>query len=147
MVAAHEHLLTALGDPETVLLLLGLGVIGVCFELARGGILPGVAGALCIVLALGSPAARAFDVAGAGLVTGSLICLVLEATLRSRGVLTLVAAAAMLYGLLRIDRGLGWVAVGSALLFSILISFLLSAGVAARRSKLGILKNGDTVKL
>lgn len=145
-MAAHERLLTALGDPETVLLLLAVGVIGVCFELARGGILPGVAGAVCVVLALGSPAARTFDVAGMLLVACSFVCFVIEGTVRARGMLTLAGAASMLYGLLRIDRRLGWVAVGSALLFSILISFLLSAGIAARRSKLGILKNGDTVK-
>ncbi|HYA18854.1 MAG TPA: hypothetical protein VEF06_15375 [Bryobacteraceae bacterium] len=145
MLAAHERLLAALGDPEKVLLLLALGVIGVCFELSRGGILPGIAGAVCIVLALGSPAARTFDVAGAVLVAGSLVCFVLEATLRARGLFTLGGAAMMLYGLLRIDSHLGWLAAaGWALLFSILISFLLSAAVAGRRSKLGILKNGDS---
>lgn len=143
MLATHERLLAALRDPDAVLLLLAIGVIGLCFELSRGGILPGVAGPLCVVLALGSPGARTFDVAGMVLVAASLVCLVLEATLRTRGLLTLIAAATMSYGLLRIDARLGWIeAAAAALLFSVLIGFLLSAAVAARRNKLGIPRPG-----
>lgn len=146
MLPYHDRLVAALGDPDTVLLLLALGVIAVCIELSRGGILPGVLGAVLVVLALGSPAAKSFDVTGAVLVAASLVCFVLEATLRTRGLLTLAGAGSMLFGLLRIDKRLGWIAVVSAASFAILISFLLSAGAAARRSKLGILKNGDGVK-
>ena len=144
MLAMHDGLLAVLGDPDKVLLLLALGIIGICFELSRGGVFPGVAGGVCVVLALGSPAAKNFDVPGALLVAGSFICFVLEATMHLRGWLTLAGAGIMLYGLLRIDRHLRWVeAGGAALLFAILLSFLLSVAVAGRRSKIGILKNGD----
>jgi membrane-bound serine protease (ClpP class) len=147
MLPTHERILAALGDPERLLLLLAVGVLAVCLELSRGGILPGIAGAVCIVLALGSPAARNFDAMGVVLVAGSFVCFVLEATIRTRGALTLAGGGMVLYGLLRIDSRMGWfAAIASALIFSILISFLLSAGMAARRSKLGILKNGDRVK-
>lgn len=146
MLPNHDRLVAALGDPDTVLLLLALGVIAVCIELSRGGILPGVTGAVLIVLALGSPAARNFDVTGSILVAVSFLCFVLEGTLRTRGLLTLVGAGSMIYGLLKIDKHPGWIVVVAAVLFAILISFLLSVAAAARRNKLGILKNGDGVK-
>jgi membrane-bound ClpP family serine protease len=147
MPPMHERAVAALGDPQTVLLLLALGLIGVCLELSRGGILPGVAGAACIVLAVGSPAARSFDGVGDLLVAGSFICSVFEATIRTRGILALASAGLMLWGLLRIDPRIGWsLATAAAVLISSLVSFLLSVAVAARRSKLGILRNGDTVK-
>jgi membrane-bound serine protease (ClpP class) len=146
MSATHELLLTALADPSIALLLLGAGILGVCLELSGiGRILPGVLGSACVVLALGSPAARSFDVRGAALVAGSLVCFVCEATVRTRGLLSLGGAIALLVGLFMIDRRMGWaVAAVFAMVFSALISFLLAVAFAARRNKLGILKNRQT---
>jgi membrane-bound serine protease (ClpP class) len=139
------HQQNPLADPGLALLLLGAGVLGVCWELSRSGlIVPGVAGSVCIVLALGSPATVAFDVRGIVLVAVAILFFALEAALRSRGLLTLVGAAALMAGLLLLDRGLAWaLAAGAALLFSLLISFLLSVAVQARRSKLAILDRGE----
>ena len=142
----HGNLLAALADPNFVLTLLALGVLGVCWELSRAGlVVPGVVGSVLVVLALGSPAAKTFDVRGVVLVAASLVCFVAEAALRSRGLLTAGGMVAMMAGLRMLDGGIGWgMALATTGPFSLLISFLLSVAFEARRSKLGILEKGDT---
>jgi len=137
----QENLLNALANPGVALALLGLGVLGICWELSRGPlVVPGVAGSVCIVLA-----ARTFDVWGAVLVAVSLICLIAEAAWRSRGFLTACSSMALLAALMRIDPNIGLGAgLVAAIAFSLLIGFLLSVAFEARRSKLAILKKGDT---
>lgn len=142
----QENLLAALANPDIVLSLLALGVLGVCWELSRASlVVPGVAGSVLVVLALGSPAAGRLDVRGFVLLAVSLVCFVAEAATRSRGVLTSGGMVAMMAGLRMLDGRIGWVvALAAAIPFSLLISFLLSVAFAARRSKLGILGKGDT---
>lgn len=144
----RSAVMLALADPSATLLLLAAGVLGVCWELAVSGLIaPAVAGSVCIVLALNSSAAATFDRWGVALLASALCFFALEAVLRSRGVLTLAGASSMMAGLLLIDRPMGWVtALGAAIAFSLLLSFLLSVAVAARRSKLAILGKGDTAR-
>ncbi len=131
---------------ENLLVLLALGVLGVCWELCRAPlIVPGVVGSVCIVVALASPASRTFDVWGLALVALSLVCFAAEAAVRSRGLLTVGGWLAMMCGVRLMDAGLGWgIPLLTTIPMSLLISFLLSVAFEARRSKLGILEKGDT---
>jgi membrane-bound serine protease (ClpP class) len=96
-----QSLLNVLSDPNIVYLLLMGGVIGLYFEFAHPGVfLPGVAGAICLLLALAS-----FEVLPVNL-SGFLgiVMLIAEAFVTSYGVLGLGGVIAFVVGsLLFID--------------------------------------------
>jgi membrane-bound serine protease (ClpP class) len=141
----RDRILAAIATPSSALLLLGCGILGVCGELAYTGLfVPGVLGAVCILLSLNSPAAAAFDLRGVALLAAALCLLALEAFRRAHGLLTAAGACLAVAGLILLRAGIAWpVALAAAALFAPLIAFLLSVAVAARRNKLAILEKGD----
>ena len=100
-----QSLLNILSDPNIVYLLLMGGVIGLYFEFAHPGVfLPGVVGAICLLLALASFEVLPVNLSGFLLVLLGVAMLIAEAFVTSYGVLGLGGVIAFVIGsLLFID--------------------------------------------
>ncbi|HUO06133.1 MAG TPA: nodulation protein NfeD [Candidatus Binataceae bacterium] len=100
-----QQLLNVLSDPNIVYLLMMAGLIGLYFEFAHPGVMfPGVAGAICLLLALASFEVLPIDLTGLLLIFLGVGMLVAEAFVTSYGVLGLGGVTAFVIGsLLLID--------------------------------------------
>lgn len=128
---------SVLADPAAALLLLAIGVLGICAELSlRSFIVPGVAGAACIVLSLNALIAEPEGGRGLVLLGASLGLLAVSAYQNSPLLPGMIAAAAMLAGVRIVAPGMNpAAAIAGSVAFSLLIGFLLSVAAAARRAK------------
>ncbi|GAP36153.1 NfeD family protein [Piscinibacter sakaiensis] len=98
-VDARTRLLAVLGHPNVALLLLTIGVYGLLFEfLAPGSGVPGVVGALSLLLGLYALSVLPLDLAGVALLLLGLALLVAEGFAPSFGVLGLGGALAFMLG-------------------------------------------------
>lgn len=139
----RDRVLLATADPNIALLLLVLGALGIYFEFhAPGMVLPGVTGAILVLLGLTSLAMLPIDWLGAALMIMGLAFFVLEAKFATHGVLTTGGAIALALGaVMLIDTNvpalrIRWsTAIGLALPFALITSWLLSIAVRARRNK------------
>lgn len=94
-----QQLLNTLADPNLVYLLLMAGVLGLYFEFAHPGVfLPGVVGAICLLLALTSFEVLPINLAGLLLIFLGVMMLASEAFVTSYGVLGLGGVAAFVIG-------------------------------------------------
>jgi membrane-bound serine protease (ClpP class) len=97
----RSRFLSIIADPNVALILLTLGVYGLVFEFANPGfVLPGVAGAICMLIGLFAMQLLPINYAGLGLVVLGLACLVAEAFLPTFGVLGFGGIAAFAIGAL-----------------------------------------------
>jgi membrane-bound serine protease (ClpP class) len=139
----RERVMQAIADPNIALLLVVLGALGIYMEFhAPGMVAPGVAGAILVLLGLTSLEMLPIDWLGAALMILGLTFFVLEAKFATHGVLTTGGAVALVLGaVMLIDTNvpelrIHWTtAIGLALPFALITSFLLSAAVRARRNK------------
>jgi len=124
-----QRLLNTLADPNLVYLLLMAGIVGLYFEFAHPGVyLPGVAGAICLLLALGSFEVLPISLAGLLLLLLGVALLIAEAFVTSYGVLAVGGVTAFVIGSLllidsaqtdlRINRGM---IAGAAIAMSAII--------------------------
>src|SRR5215467_12895877 len=104
-MTAGQSILNILSDPNIVYLLLMGGLIGLYFEFAHPGVyLPGVAGAICLLLALASFEVLPVNLSGFLLILLGIAMLIAEAFVTSYGVLGLGGVIAFVIGsLLFID--------------------------------------------
>jgi membrane-bound serine protease (ClpP class) len=104
-MTAGQSILNILSDPNIVYLLLMGGLIGLYFEFAHPGVyLPGVAGAICLLLALTSFEVLPINLSGFLLILLGVAMLIAEAFVTSYGVLGLGGVIAFVIGsLLFID--------------------------------------------
>jgi membrane-bound serine protease (ClpP class) len=141
--ALRERALLAIADPNIALLLLVLGALGIYLEFSSPGLVaPGVAGAILVLLALSALAMFPIDWLGAALMILGLTFFVLEAKFATHGVLTAGGAISLALGaVMLIDTSVPelrvrWsTALGLAIPFALITSFLLSMAVRARRNK------------
>jgi membrane-bound serine protease (ClpP class) len=142
-----ESLLNRLADPNLMYLLMVAGVLGLYFEFAHPGVfLPGVIGAICLLLALASFQVIPINLAGLLLILLGVSLLISEVFVTSYGVLGLGGVAAFVIGSfllvdrsetnLGIDRG---IIIGAAVAMSALI---LGVGYIAFRERRGRAKTG-----
>ncbi len=135
------ELLKALSDPNIAYVLMTLGTIGIIAELYNpGAILPGVVGAISLVLAFYSLQSLPVNYAGLLLFLLGIVFLILEATVTSFGVLAIGGIISMLLGsvmliktdaeFFQISWGVIIPVVGLAAIFSF---FLVGMGVRAMR--------------
>ncbi|RMF81457.1 MAG: nodulation protein NfeD, partial [Nitrospirae bacterium] len=111
-----------LANPNTAYLLMLVGVYGLIFELANpGAILPGVAGAICLVLAAFSLGMLPFNTAGAALLLLALALFVIDLFVPTHGILTAGGLVAFTIGSIMLFRvpeamnfGLSWRVVAPA---------------------------------
>jgi len=93
------RILSALSNPNVVYLLLMLGMAGLYFELAHpGAILPGVVGAICLILAFYSLQTLPVNYAGVLLIILGVVLLIAEAKVAGYGLLGVGGVISMLLG-------------------------------------------------
>jgi membrane-bound serine protease (ClpP class) len=91
--------LKALSDPNIAMLLMTIGTIGILAELYNpGAILPGIVGAISLILAFYSLQSLPINYAGVLLILLGIVLFILEIKVTSYGLLTLGGIAAMTLG-------------------------------------------------
>jgi membrane-bound serine protease (ClpP class) len=146
----REKILGIISNPNIAYILMILGFYGLYFELSNpGAILPGVAGAICLILAFYALQTLPINYAGLMLILLAIGLFIAEAFITSHGVLGLGGAVAMLFGsLMLIDSPepslrISWaviipVVAASALLFIVTVS----VAVRAHRSRVDTGREG-----
>ncbi len=141
--SAGERLLLAIADPNIAFMLVVLGALGIYAEFSSPGLVaPGVAGAILALLGLTALSMLPIDWLGAALVLAGLVFFVLEAKFVTHGVLTAGGALALTLGAVMLintdvpEMRVRWsTALGLAIPFALITSFLLTIAVRARRNK------------
>lgn len=139
----REELMTSISDPNIALVMLVLGALGVYIEFSSPGlIVPGVGGAILLLLGLSALSVLPINWIGAALLLLAFALFILEANFASHGILGVGGAVSMILGaLLLIQSPLPELrirlatAVGLTLPFAIITVFLLSLILRARKSK------------
>ncbi|HXO18980.1 MAG TPA: nodulation protein NfeD [Thermoanaerobaculia bacterium] len=92
-------LLSTIAHPNIAYILLTLGGLGLFFELSHpGAVLPGVVGAVCLILAFYALSVLPVDYAGMALLLLALIFFVAELKVASHGMLTLAGILSLILG-------------------------------------------------
>jgi len=127
------QLLSTITSPTIALLLLTVGVYGLAFELiSPGAVAPGVAGAICLLLALYGLQLLPVNYAGLALVLLALLLMVAEAFLPSFGALGIGGVAAFVAGaLMLIDTDLPGYGLPLGLIATIAVVSALLLGAIA----------------
>ena len=140
----HE-LLDFLSDPTIAYIFLLIGIYGLIFELSNpGAVLPGVAGAIALVLALYSMQTLPVNYAGLALLAVGIVMFLLEIKVTSYGLLTLGGIAALFFGsvmlyqdddpfqVIRVSMS---VIIPVVLLSAAFFVFVVGAGLRAQKRK------------
>jgi membrane-bound serine protease (ClpP class) len=127
-------LLAVITDPSIALILLAIGVYGLLFEfMSPGMVLPGVLGAICLLLALYALQLLPVNYAGLALIVLGIGFMVSEAFLPSFGALGLGGIVAFVIGaVILIDTELPGFGIPTALIVSVaVVSALLIVAMAS----------------
>ena len=121
----HTRLLAVITNPSVALILLTVGMYGLLFEfMSPGAVLPGVMGAICLLLGLYGMQLLPINYSGLALICFGLACMVAEAFLPSFGVIGLGGVIAFVIGaLLLMDS--------EAPGFGMPLGFVASVGITA----------------
>jgi membrane-bound serine protease (ClpP class) len=138
----RERVVSAIADPNLSFILLVAGALGLYVEFSSPGVfLPGVAGAIALLLGLSGLSVLPINWVGAALLVLALGFFVAEAKFPSHGVLGVGATVAMIFGAvllvdappdLRIHYS---TAIAVTLPFALITMFLVSLVIRARRNK------------
>ena len=137
----RNKLLAVITDPNIAYILMLIGVYGLFFEFANPGyMLPGVAGAICLVLALYAFQVLPVNYAGLGLILLGILFMTAEAFMPSFGALGVGGVIAFAIGsVILFDTGTGGMAVSYALigalalLSALFFVFVVGMALRARR--------------
>ncbi len=100
-MSGFRRVLSALAHPNIAVILLSLGFIGLYFELMNpGAILPGVVGAICLILAFFALSVLPFNYAGLALIMLAIILFIAEIKVTSYGLLTVGGVVSLILGAL-----------------------------------------------
>ncbi len=95
----RSRLLAVIADPSLALILMMIGIYGLIYEfMSPGFVLPGVVGAICLLLAMYAFQMLPINYAGLGLILLGLAFIVAEAFLPSFGALGIGGAVALVIG-------------------------------------------------
>ena len=95
----RQRILSAIAHPNIAYLLLSLGMLGLTVELwSPGAVLPGVVGAVSLLLAFFSLQLLPVNYAGLLLIVLGMLLLILEIKVTSYGLLTVGGAASLIFG-------------------------------------------------
>lgn len=98
-VSPLRELLGVLADPNIAYILFGLGWLGLLFELMHpGAVLPGVVGAVCLILGFYGMSVLPVNYAGMGLIVLAIIFFILEIKVTSYGMLTVAGVISLVLG-------------------------------------------------
>ena len=137
------ELLKALSDPNIAYLLMTLGTIGLLAELYNpGAILPGIVGAISLILGFYSLQSLPINYAGVLLLLLGVVLFVLEATVTSYGLLAIGGVLSMLLGSLMLIKTdapflqISWAVMIPVIGLAALLSFaMVGMGVRAMRRR------------
>ncbi|MFQ5511704.1 MAG: nodulation protein NfeD [Candidatus Krumholzibacteriia bacterium] len=139
----RERILARISDPNIAYLLMLLGIFGIFFELQNpGAIVPGVIGAISILLAFYALQLLPVNYAGVALILLAVVLFVLEIKIPSAGMLTVGGVVSMLIGsLMFIDSPLPFMRVSLSVIIPAVIFtaafflFAVGLGLKAQRRK------------
>ncbi|MGB5101900.1 MAG: nodulation protein NfeD [Steroidobacteraceae bacterium] len=137
----RTKLLTLITNPNVAYLLMLIGIYGLLLEgYNPGAVLPGVVGAICLLLALFAFQVLSVNYAGLALIALGVLLIVAETFVPSFGTLGLGGIVAFVIGsVMLLDRdvpgfGIAWQVIGTmALAGSLLLLAIVSFAVRARR--------------
>jgi membrane-bound serine protease (ClpP class) len=135
------ELLKALSDPNIAYLLMTIGTIGILAELYNpGAILPGIVGAISLILAFYSLQSLPINYAGVLLLILGIVFFILEATVTSYGLLAIGGVVAMTFGSLMLIKSdaeffqISWAVIVPVIITTAAVSlFIVGMGVRAMR--------------
>jgi membrane-bound serine protease (ClpP class) len=135
------ELLKALSDPNIAYLLMTIGTIGIMAELYNpGAILPGIVGAISLILAFYSLQSLPINYAGVLLLILGIVFFVLEATVTSYGLLAIGGVVSMTFGSLMLIKTdaeflqISWTVIAPVIITTAAVSlFIVGMGVRAMR--------------
>jgi membrane-bound serine protease (ClpP class) len=135
------ELLKALSDPNIAYLLMTIGTIGILAELYNpGAILPGIVGAISLILAFYSLQSLPISYAGVLLLLLGIVFFILEATVTSYGLLAIGGVISMTFGSLMLIKSdaeffqISWAVIVPVIGATTLVSlFIVGMGVRAMR--------------
>jgi membrane-bound serine protease (ClpP class) len=138
-----EELLLLISDPSIAYILLMIGFYGIMFELySPGAILPGVAGAICLILGLYSMNTLPINYAGAGLIIVAIILFLLEIKVTSYGILSIGGVIALFLGsMMLIDSPFEFMKISLSVIITMVVvtllffTFIISMAVKAQQGK------------
>jgi len=149
----RQKFLATITDPNIAMILMSLGAAGLFIELYNPGlILPGVVGAVSLVLAFYSFQTLSANFAGVALILLGFVFFIAEIKVVSYGLLTLAGAAAVLMGGLMLfnQPSLGGLTISMSMLLTTVIGLIaVVAGVAyiALRAQLrGVVTGIESLK-
>jgi len=137
----RNQLLSILTDPNVAYILMLIGIYGLIFEFSNpGAFIPGVMGAICLLLALFAFQVLPINYAGFGLIILGIILMIAEAFVPSFGALGIGGVVAFVIGsVILMDTdvpgfGVSLLLIGSfALVSSILFTIVIVMALKARR--------------
>lgn len=143
-MTARQRFLSRVLEPNIAFLLLIAGILGLYVEFSHPGwILPGVAGAISLLLALFALNLLPVNYAGVLLILLALVLFVLEAKFVSHGVLATGGVLAMVFGAVMLfespvpEMGVRWgTAISVAIPFAAITIFLLRLVLKSRAWKM-----------
>ena len=140
----RQKIFDALANPNIAYMLMMLGFYGLFFELSNpGAVLPGLFGAVSLILAFYSLQTLPINYAGALLIMMALIMFMLEVWVPSYGMLTLGGLAALVMGsLMLVDSPEEYLRISLTMILPIsfftaaFFFFLVGSGVRAQRARI-----------
>lgn len=134
----RSKILGIISNPNVAYILMILGFYGLYFELSNpGAIFPGVAGAICLILAFYALQTLPINYAGLMLIFLAIALFIAEAFVSSHGILGVGGAVAMLFGsVMLIDSPIpalriSWAVIIPVVAFSTLL-FIITLSIAIR---------------
>ncbi len=138
-----KQLLDLLVDPNLIVLLMSIGILGITIEVMNPGLIfPGTVGVISLIMGLYGLQVLPISWAGVLLILLAFIFFVAEAFVMSHGALALAGAAAFVVGALLLFDPAGdayqvsiWVALAIAGTLALLIGVALAKVMAVRRTR------------
>ncbi len=139
----RQRIIAAIADPNLAFILLIVGALAIYVEFTSPGlIVPGVAGAILVLLGLSAISVLPINWLGAALILLAFVLFALEAKFASHGILGVGAAVSMALGAVMLinspfpEMRIHWpTAIAVTVPFSAITIFLVSLAVRARRNK------------
>ncbi|HXF08486.1 MAG TPA: nodulation protein NfeD [Candidatus Acidoferrales bacterium] len=147
----RTRLLAVITDPNIAYLLMLVGIYGLILEFYHPGVgLPGIAGGICLLLALFAFQALPVNYAGMALVVFGVLLMVAEAVMPSFGALGIGGIVAFLFGsILLFDRDVPEFRIAWGLIFGIglgsALGVALLAAFAIRAVRRGVTTGGEAI--
>jgi membrane-bound serine protease (ClpP class) len=140
----RQEILNVLSDPNIAYILLLLGVYGLLFELySPGAVLPGVVGAICLILAFYSVSTLPVNYAGLALIAVGIVLFLLEIKITSYGLLSIGGVIALFFGsimLIETDSPLEFISISWSVIIPAIVCtgafFLFAVGMGIRAQRM-----------